>query len=316
MQKKSIQYILTGTLFLISLCFLVACNQGGQKDGVKTDSSIIIDQADSENQKSDKDTKDNTPADSTEGEDTLDSLADKNPVLRYTTEELRLRTGPGTDYDVLTRMPMGAEVAFIESQGDWSKVRYGNLEGYASTKYLTDLAYPAEPTTIKGILLVNKQHPLPLAYNPGEDATARKALNQMLAACQAETGKKLTAFSGYRTLEYQKGLFDRYAASDGYDKALMYSARPRFSEHESGLAFDIGGSDQSFWLKEAFESTTEGIWLKENSANYGFILRYPKDKTPITGYIYEPWHFRYVGVDHAQEIYSQDITLEEYLLDP
>ena len=111
-----------------------------------------------------------------------------------------------------------------------------------------------------------------------------------------------------------KNLFNRYVEKDGYDNAMMYSAKPRHSEHETGLAFDIGGADQALWLKDAFEATEEGIWLKENAHRFGFILRYPKGKTDITGYIYEPWHFRYIGIEDARKIYELDITLEEYLL--
>lgn len=224
---------------------------------------------------------------------------------------------------ILTMFLSGCGKATQENTDEGSPIEANSedtKENDTENNALTDgndktIAYPKEPTVIKDIILVNKQHPLPLGYDPGENETARRALDQMLAAYKTETGATLTAFSAYRTFEYQKGLFDRYAASDGYENALMYSARPRFSEHETGLAFDIGGSDQSLWLKEAFEDTPEGIWLKENSAEYGFILRYPKDKTDITGYIYEPWHFRYVGLAHAQEIYGRDITLEEYLFE-
>ena len=174
---------------------------------------------------------------------------------------------------------------------------------------------PETMKMVKGILLVNKEYALSMDYDPGENPEAREYLDKMLEACYDEIGKPLTAFSGYRTYDYQKNLFNRYVEKDGYDNAMMYSAKPRHSEHETGLAFDIGGADQAFWLKDAFEDTEEGIWLKENAHRFGFILRYPKGKTDITGYIYEPWHFRYIGIDHASNIYELDVTLEEYLLD-
>ncbi len=173
---------------------------------------------------------------------------------------------------------------------------------------------PETMKIINGILLVNKEYALPMDYDPGEDPEAREYLDKMLDACYDEIGKPLTAFSGYRTYDYQKNLFNRYVEKDGYDNAMMYSAKPRHSEHETGLAFDIGGADQALWLKDAFEATEEGIWLKENAHRFGFILRYPKGKTDITGYIYEPWHFRYIGIEDARKIYELDITLEEYLL--
>jgi LAS superfamily LD-carboxypeptidase LdcB len=89
-------------------------------------------------------------------------------------------------------------------------------------------------------------------------------------------------------------------------------ARPGTSEHHVGLAVDILGSGY-YSLEQSFENTAAFKWLKAHCAEYGFILRYPKEKEHITGVIYEPWHYRYVGVDVAKEIMSRNITLEEYL---
>ena len=94
---------------------------------------------------------------------------------------------------------------------------------------------------------------------------------------------------------------------DGQEAADRYSARPGHSEHQSGLAFDLND------LSESFGRTKEGIWLRENCWKYGFIIRYPEDKESITGYMYEPWHVRYIGNDSAKAVYESGLCLEEYL---
>ena len=135
-----------------------------------------------------------------------------------------------------------------------------------------------------------------------------------LLSAHKETGRKIKSISGFRSYDYQKNLYARYVRRDGERKASMYSAKPGHSEHQTGLAFDIGGPNQNYWLRNSFDSTKEGIWLKDNAHRFGFILRYPKGKTHITGYDYEPWHFRYVGIEDATEIYKNNLTLEDYLL--
>lgn len=260
----------------------------------------------------------------------IDDTSDIEVIYKYTTENLNLRTGPGIDKSIILTLPKGEKVEVISHENGWDKLIYNDTTGYCFSKYLSEsnieiadnnedeleiIVSPETMKIVKGILLVNKEYALPMGYNPGEDPGAREYLDKMFATCNEEIGKALTAYSGYRTYEYQKNLFNRYVQKDGYDKAVMYSAKPRHSEHETGLAYDIGGMDQTYWLKEAFEDTEEGIWLRENAHRFGFILRYPKGKTDITGYIYEPWHFRYVGIEHATNIYERNITLEEYLLE-
>lgn len=166
---------------------------------------------------------------------------------------------------------------------------------------------------VKDILIVNKTYGLPEDYNPGEDIEAVEQLNKMIKGAKEDIGKKIMSVSGFRSYDYQKGLYERYVNRDGEEKASMYSAKPGHSEHQTGLAFDIGGVDQKHWVSDSFADTEEAKWLKDNAHIYGFILRYPKDKTDITGYKYEPWHFRYVGVEHATNIYENNLTLEEYL---
>ncbi|MGE7911528.1 M15 family metallopeptidase [Lysinibacillus xylanilyticus] len=179
--------------------------------------------------------------------------------------------------------------------------------------YIPNQTLPTEPTYIKGILLANKIYPLPSTFAPGEDPEARQALNKMIAAAKQQ-GFDLVAFSGYRSFEYQTTLYNNYAKRDGQAAADRYSARPGYSEHQTGLAFDIGekGKDD-LWLTEEFGETPAGQWLFTHAQDYGFILRFPQNKEDITGYMYESWHYRYVGVDIAKDIKKQNITLEEYL---
>ena len=161
-------------------------------------------------------------------------------------------------------------------------------------------------TYINGILIVNKKYSLPANYNPGVDSTAENALKQLQQGAST-AGYNIPLLSGFRSYSRQQTLYNNYVARDGVTLADTYSARPGHSEHQSGLAFDVGKLDNNYG------ETAAGKWLKDNAHKYGFIIRYLKGKESITGYQYEPWHIRYVGIDHATKIYEQGITLEEYL---
>ena len=120
---------------------------------------------------------------------------------------------------------------------------------------------------------------------------------------------RIIVVSGYRSYEYQEKLFNYYVLEKGLDYALMCSAKPGHSEHQTGLAIDVEGSNYDYNL---FDKSKEFEWMKNNSYKYGFILRYPKGKEHITGFKYEPWHYRYVGKKVAKYIYKHNISLEEY----
>ena len=154
--------------------------------------------------------------------------------------------------------------------------------------------------------MVNKTYSLPSDYNPGVDSTANAALNEMIAAA-AKEGINLWIASGFRSYSRQETLYNNYVARDGKAAADRYSARPGYSEHQTGLAFDLNSLEQSFG------ETKEGKWIAENCWKYGFILRYPQNKEAQTGYMYEPWHVRYLGKDIAEKIYKSGLCLEEYL---
>lgn len=140
---------------------------------------------------------------------------------------------------------------------------------------------------------------------------AAKALEEMFEAAEID-GIYLAGVSGYRSHSTQTALFNRYVERDGYEVAKTYSAEPGTSEHETGLAIDVTSSDGKCAAQDCFGGTVEAIWLENNAQAYGFIIRYPKGKEDITGYKYEPWHLRYVGVELAQLLHEQGLTLEEY----
>ncbi len=122
-------------------------------------------------------------------------------------------------------------------------------------------------------------------------------------------GMNIRVISAYRSYSYQENLYNNYVKNDGVENADTYSARPGYSEHQTGLVVDITRAFDDF---NNFENTNEYNWMLENAHNYGFILRYPKDKEDITTYSFEAWHYRYVGVELAQKIKASNLTFDEY----
>lgn len=161
-------------------------------------------------------------------------------------------------------------------------------------------------TYIDGIMVVNKTYSLPSDYGPGKlTADCQAAFNEMQQSA-AEDGCTLYVSSGFRSYSLQKSLYERYCARDGKAAADRYSARPGNSEHQTGYAIDLNT------IAYSFANTAEGKWVAANCYKYGFILRYPEDKETQTGYRYEPWHIRYVGISLASDIYNSGLCLEEY----
>ena len=162
-------------------------------------------------------------------------------------------------------------------------------------------------TYIDGVLVVNKTYPLPEDYGNGLTSTTTNAFYEMQAASKLEN-LNIYLSSGFRSYSTQDRIYNNYVARDGKQMADTYSARPGHSEHQTGLAFDVNQ------INDTFNDSAEAKWLANNCYKYGFILRYPQGKEDITGYKYESWHFRYVGVDLATKLYNNGdwITLEEY----
>lgn len=179
-------------------------------------------------------------------------------------------------------------------------------------------------TYIDGYMIANKTYPLPENYVPSN--TYKKITNPNGACAECLINDAYTAYtklkkdatsnglnlwiaSGFRSYKYQEGLYNNYVKNrGGKEKADTFSARPGHSEHQTGYAFDLNSVDSSF------AETKEGIWINENCYKYGFIIRYPKGKDNETGYKYEPWHLRYVGIDLATKLYNAGdwITMEDY----
>ena len=156
------------------------------------------------------------------------------------------------------------------------------------------------------IIIVNKKHGLSKDYNPGENPTAKAAFVRL---CDDMINQGLNvgrSYSGFRSYDYQKTLYDNYVSRDGQAAADRYSARPGFSEHQTGLVFDL--TDKSGNL---LEDARASQWLKDNAHNYGFIVRFQAGKEASTGYMPEAWHIRYVGKE-AKDIHDSGLSLEEY----
>lgn len=188
-------------------------------------------------------------------------------------------------------------------------------------------AYVDEMSLGGNLFLVNREFSISASYVPndltvpkvqggGENtrmrAEAAEALENMFLAAQEEQGFTLIAVSGYRSYGQQASIHERKAASVGKKAALRVSAPPGCSEHQLGLAMDLGCKNSTA-LTSRFGDTPEGAWTAENCWRFGFILRYKAEWEEITGYMYEPWHFRYVGLEHAKRIHDLDIPFEYYI---
>ena len=168
-------------------------------------------------------------------------------------------------------------------------------------------------TYIDGIMIANKTYSLPKSYAPGGLTSAtNKAANEMIAAAKKD-GVSLYVASGYRSWTTQNNLWQKRAKNYGKEFADSGTARGGYSEHQTGLAFDMCGSG-SGCISSEYHNSKGAKWMAANAYKYGLILRYPQGKESITGYKYESWHFRYVGVELATKLYNNGnwITLEEY----
>ncbi|MHC1786355.1 MAG: M15 family metallopeptidase [Christensenellales bacterium] len=186
----------------------------------------------------------------------------------------------------------------------------------------------AQQRSLGGLLfLVNRDYPLSERYVPEglvrpamvgrqSDVTlkaeAAAALEQLFTAAREEAGHRLIAVSGYRSYLKQRAVFRRKAAAVGEEAALLLVAPPGTSEHQLGLAVDIGRKADPH-LVEDFGQTPEGRWVADNAHRFGYIVRYRAQWTSLTGYADEPWHIRYVGTAHAGRLHDLGIPLESYV---
>ena len=156
------------------------------------------------------------------------------------------------------------------------------------------------------IVVANKHYPMSKDYNPGENPTAKAELLKLIAAMQQAGFPISDHYSGFRSYETQTQLYQNYINKDGKAEADRYSARPGYSEHQTGLAFDLIGTNGDLVTEEKAAQ-----WLLNHAADYGFVVRYLKGKEKETGYMAEEWHLRYVGKE-AKEIAASGLSWEEY----
>ncbi|RJN31727.1 M15 family metallopeptidase [Nesterenkonia natronophila] len=188
----------------------------------------------------------------------------------------------------------------------------------------------ADPDSVH--ILVNKQNPLdPLDYEPDDlrevDAPrefseaplrdeAAEAYEELHAAAAGDN-IDLWVTTAYRDFDFQQSLYEQRFYEDGAAAADRVSARPGFSEHQTGLAVDVADlEDRECYLRACFGESEQGQWLSEHSAEFGFVIRYPEGAEEITGFQYEPWHLRYVGQETARDVFQRGLTLEEYWDEP
>lgn len=165
----------------------------------------------------------------------------------------------------------------------------------------------SSPRYVNGIMIVNKKNPVPYNYTPYENAEAGKQVRSLISEMQTLGFNISNSYSGFRSFETQARLYQNYVNNHGQAKADTFSARAGYSEHQTGLAFDLLHGDGTL-----VENNNEVNWIAQNAHRFGFIVRYKAGKEHITGYQAEPWHLRYVG-NIATDIYHSGLTLEEYL---
>lgn len=255
--------------------------------------------------------------------------------------EIAVWTFPYEEFDALGSIPKNQEQPEkdLDEQEPAEKPESSDTKGNTAEKPSDSATEEEVPIIVLSsdeaeaaglLLLVNKKQGLEKNYVPKDmkpvlyfardrseegrylQQEAAGQFNQMAEDALAE-GIEFVMTTAYRSFGFQTTLYNNYVAASGQAEADKFSARPGFSEHQTGLAVDVSSASVGYALTVEFENTAEWEWLNRHAAEYGFIQRYPKDKTEITGYMYEPWHFRYVGVEAATVVQREKITLEEYL---
>jgi len=203
-----------------------------------------------------------------------------------------------SEEDIVTYVNIGIDQPYYTNV---KETPYINTPYILSNKYL----YMSESYVPKDLEKIDSN------YSSGTRMLVREAriAFEQLAQDAKKAGYTIRAMSAYRSYQYQKDLYQKYVNQDGVQKADTYSARPGFSEHQTGLVVDVDNQEVAY---TKFDTTKEFLWMMENAFHYGFILRYPHGKEDITGYTYESWHYRYVGPEIAQKMKELNLTFDEY----
>lgn len=265
----------------------------------------------------------------------VDPAVAQKPGLRLRTiSTTRLHARGSAGSKVLLRIPKSTEFKPKAAQpldARWYKVTFRGKTGYVSRKYVTTVAAkstafsgqnPQAPAKYELGYIVNKDHRLSPGYKPAlqtiPGTSIRLAPEAVAAYTKMRTAAKkekisLAAVSGYRSYARQKAVFAAWSRKLGVKQASRVSARPGTSEHQTGLALDVGAANGRCTLATCFANTREGKWLSKNAHRFGFIMRYPKGAEKATGYDFEPWHYRYVGTTIARDMKTKKIkALEQY----
>jgi len=212
-----------------------------------------------------------------------------------------VQTG-GTSSDEATDDPRGPSTT---SAGD------EDIDTASSLSVVVNKARPLDPNDYAPSDLV--EVPVAAVHPPMLRKIASDAIVKLFADFEDETGLKMASQSAYRSYSAQVSTYNGWVASKGQEAADLTSARPGFSEHQTGLTIDISASPAKCSLAACFADTEQGKWLAENAWKYGFILRYPEGQTDVTGYEFEPWHYRYIGIDLAEQYHDSGAkTLEGF----
>lgn len=304
-------------LFIIIIIIINGCNifnKDDKKENKEVDSSVIVDINESESK---EETQSKETSNENEKNDELkkneeesqgkeqNTIEDKLKNINYYIEDLK------SDYIsyIEENKGMNLENIVLDVNIGLDEDFYEDIKIADNPHQLDVLCnkYSALPSEFepKGLVKIEEKYHI----NDGKEYIIDKRLKTAYLEMYKDALNSqidLEIASAYRSKDYQKDLYNRYKSSHGKEKADTFSARPRHSEHETGLAIDF------YPISNSFEDTEEFDWLMENAHNYGFILRYPKNKVDITGYKYEPWHYRFVGKEIATKIKVQDLTYDEY----
>ena len=229
-------------------------------------------------------------------------------------KEVPVRVSAGVSMDDISFDVDDPDVAFVTEDGEVIGLQRGNCHVMIRYKEET-LAVPVTVrelhvengcTYVDDILVANKSYSLPPEYDPGLLPETEQAFERLCGDAAYE-GLEIFSHSDYRSYDFQQKVYGSMVSGYSKEYADSVSARPGYSEHQTGYTIDCNSCDNTF------AETDEGKWLAENCWRYGFIIRYPLGKEAITGYDYESWHIRWVGKDAAKEMYDLGLTLEEYL---
>lgn len=280
--KNLIIFIICITLIVISITYgLTKANKSNEKKGINKKEPKVVEQ------------KELTEMEKAKNE--LKYYKDEN-VKEY--EEYRQKNPDLSIEKVITNVNIGLNNKYYTNT---KPSKYLNTEKILVNKY----NYVTEDYIPENLQIVSSKYS---SKTVKLVSYAKEAFEELAAAAENEN-YTINAMSSYRDYAYQNTLYNNYAKKDGYDNADTYSARPGYSEHQTGLAVDIDNKKEYF---TNFEKTKEYEWMQNNAYKYGFILRFPKDKVLETGYEYESWHYRYVGKEIAKYIHDNNMCYEEY----